>query len=199
MAAKNKTRNNEANNGGESSVAVPTANSSSVNVEAVDRRLNTLIRRLQANKTTPSTPATPNEAATESNAIVREVPASSAWTSVENTRPNKTDNNEGNDIMSYKSNAYKPVTRNRGSVRYGSQRNGTLEDIPPTAATWTLVTLRGRDNDTGILRYDSTTSDANIKRLPSTRGRRPWNGQERSEYLHDKKELYELKGLMSGY
>jgi len=199
MVAKNITRDNEAKNDSESSVVVPSANSSSVNVEAVDRRLSTLIRRLQANNTTPSTAATPNEATTESNAIVREFPASSARTLVENTRPNKTDNNEGNDIVSFKNNAYKPVTRNRGSVRYGSQRNGTLEDIPPTAATWTLVTLRGRHNNTGILRHDGSTSDANTKRLPFTRGRRPWSGQERGEYLYDKKELYELKGLMSGY
>jgi hypothetical protein len=198
-AAKNRTRDNEANNGGESSVVIPSANSSSVNVEAVDRRLSTLIRRLQANNTTPSTAATPNEATTESNAIVREFPASSARTSVANTRPNTTDNNEGNDIISFKNKSYKHVTRNRGSVRYGSQRNGTLEDIPPTAATWTLVTLRGRDNNTGILRHDVSTSDANMKRLPSTRGRRPWSGQERGEYLYDKKELYELKGLTSGY
>lgn len=199
MAAKNKTRDNEANNGSESSVVVSSSNSSSVNVEAVDRRVNTLIRRFKANNTTPSTAATPNEATTESNAIVREFPASSARTSVENTRPNKTDNNEGNDIISFKNNAYKPVSRNRGSVRYGDQRNGTLEDIPPTAATWTLVNLRGRDNNTGILRHDSSPSDANMKRLPSTRGRRPWSGQERGEYLYDKKELYELKGFMSGY
>ena len=199
-AAKNKTRDNEANSGGESSVVVSTSNSSSVNIEAVDRRLSTLIRRLLTNNTTPLTAATTNEATTESNAIIREFPASSARTSVlETTRPNKTDNNEGNDIISFKNSAYKPVSRNRGSVRYVSQRNGTLENIPPTAATWTLVTLRGRDNSTGILRHDDSTSDANIKRLPSTRGRRPWSGQERGEYLYDKKELFELKGLMSGY
>jgi hypothetical protein len=183
MTANNKTRDNEANNGSESSVVVPSANSSFVNVEAVDRRLNTLIRRLKANNTTPSTAATPNEATTESNAIVREFPASSARTSVENTRPNKTDNNEGNDIISFKNNVYKSVTRNRGSVRYGSQRNDTSEDMPSTAATWTLVTLRGRDNNTGILGHDGSTSDANMKRLPSTKGRRPWSGQERGEYF----------------
>jgi hypothetical protein len=195
MAAKNKTRYNEINNGDESSVVVPSANSSSVNEEAVDHRLSTLIRRLQANNTTSSTAATSNEATTENNAIVREFTASSARTSVENTRPNKTDNNEGNDIVSFKNNAFKPVNRNRGSVRYGSQRNGTSEDIPPTAATWTLVTLRGRGNSTGILHHDSSTSDENMKRLPSTRSRRPWSGQERGEYLYDNKELYELKGF----
>jgi len=190
MAAKNETRDNEANSGGESSVVVPTANSSSVNTEAADHRLSTLIRRLQTNNTTPPTVATTNEATTESNAIVRELPASSSRTSVlETTRPNKTDNNEGNDIIAYKNNAYKPVTRNRGSVRYGSQKNGTLENIPPTAATWTLVTLRGRDNNTGILHHDGSASDANMKRLPSTRGKRPWSEQERGGYLHDKKEL----------
>lgn len=183
MAAKNKTRDNEANGGGESSVVVATANSSSVNIEVVDRRLSTLIRRLQTNNTTPLTATTTNEVTTESNAIVREFPASSSSSSrtsvLQTTRPNKTDNNEGNDIVSFKNNAYKPVTRNRGSVRYGSQNNGTLENIPPTAATWTLVTLRGRDNNTGLLRHDGSTSDANMKRLPSTRGRRPWSGQER--------------------
>jgi hypothetical protein len=190
VAIKNKTRDNEENSGGESSVVIPSANSSTVNVEAVDRRLSKLIRRIQANNTTPPTAATPNEGTTESNAIIREFPASSARTSVlENALPNKTDNNEGNDVISLKNNAYKPVNKNRGSVRYGSQRNATLEDIPPTAATWTLVTLRGRDNSTGILRHDGATSDANMKRLPSTRGRRPWSGQERGEYLYDKKEL----------
>jgi protein tyrosine phosphatase len=180
VTAKNKTRDNEANTGGESSVVVPTANSSSVNIEAVDRRLSTLVRRLQTNNTTPATAATTNEVTTESNAIVREFPASSSRTSVlETTRPNKTDNNEGNDIISFKNNAYKPVTKSRGSVRYTSQKNGTLENIPPTAATWALVTLRGRDNSTGILRHDGLTSDVNMKRLPSTSARRPWSGQER--------------------
>ena len=181
-ASKNTTRGNETNSGGDSSVVVPSANSSSVKIEGVDGRLSTLIRRLQANNTTPLTTAIPNEATTESNAIIREFPASSTRTSVlENRQSNKTDNNEGNDIISFKSNAYKPVTRIRGSVRYGSQRNGTLEDIPATAATWTLVTLRGRDNSTGILRHDGSISDANMKRLPSARGRRPWSGQEQGE------------------
>jgi hypothetical protein len=191
-AARNKTRDNEAKNDGESSVVNPSANSSSVNVEAVDRPLSTLKRRLQANNTTPVTSTTPNESTTESNAIIREFPASSARTSVlKNTLSNKTDNNEGNDISSFKNNnVYKPATRNRGSVRYGSQTNGTLEDIPPTAAVWTLVTLRGRDNKTGALRQDNSTSDANMKRLPATRGRRPWGSQEQSEYLCDKNDFF---------
>jgi hypothetical protein len=193
-AARNKTRPNEANSGGESSVD----DRSSVNIEAVDRRLSTLIQRPQANNTTPPTAATTDDATTESNAIVREFPASSARTSAfENTRSNKTDNNEGNDIISLRNNAYKPVTKNRGSVRYGNQSNGTLEGIPPTAATWTLVTLRGRDNNTGILRHNGSTSDANMKRLPSTRGRRPWSGQERGEYLCGRKEWVELMGFVN--
>lgn len=178
-AAENKTRDNEVKNGGETSVDIPSANSSSVNVEAVDRRLSTLKRRLQTNNTTPVTSSTPNDSTTESNAIIREFPASSARISVlQNALSNKTDNNEGNDIISFKNNVHKPVTRNRGSVRYGSQRNDTLDDIPPTAAIWTLVTLRGRENRTGILRQDNSTSDTNMKRLPSAESRRPWNWQE---------------------
>ena len=196
-AAENKTRDNEVKNGGETSVGIPSANSSSVNVEAVDRRLSTLKRRLQTNNTTPVTSSTPNDSTTESNAIIREFPASSARTSVlQNTLSNKTDNNEGNDIISFKNNVHKPVTRNRGSVRYGSQRNDTLDDIPPTAAIWTLVTLRGRENRTGLVRQDNSTSDTNMKRLPSAGSRRPWSWQEQGEYLCHKKECFDLNGLV---
>lgn len=178
-ASKNTTWVNESNSDDDSSVIVPSANSSSVKLEGVDLPLSTFIRHLQANNTTPLTTATQNGATTESNAIIREFLASSTRISVlENRRSNKTDNNEGNDVIPFKNDTYKPVTRIRGSVRYGSQRNGTLDDIPPTAATWALVTLRGRDNSTGILGHDGSVSNANMKRLPSTRGRRPWRGQE---------------------
>jgi hypothetical protein len=193
-AARNKTRHDEGNSSGESSVD----DSSSVNIEAVDRRLSIVIQRLQANNTAPPTAATTDDATTESNAIVREFPASSARTSAfENTQSNKTDNNEGNDIITSRNNSYKPATKNRGSVRYGNQRNGTVEGVPPTAATWALVTLRGRDNNTGISRHNGSTSDADMKRLPSTRGRRPWGGQERGEYLYDRKEWVGLRGLVN--
>jgi hypothetical protein len=194
-AAKNKTRENEAKNVVESSVVTPSTNSSSVNVQPVGRRLSTLKWRLQASSTTPLTSTTSNDTTTESNAIIREFLTSSAQTSVlKNAPSNKTDNNEGNDIISFKSNVYKPVSRNRGSIRYGNQTNGTLEDIPPTAAVWALVTLRGRNNKTASLGQENSTSDSSTKNLPSTRGRKPWSSQEQGRYLYVK-EWFEFNGV----
>jgi hypothetical protein len=116
-----------------------------------------------------------------------------------NAASNKTENNEGNDIVSFKDDAYKPVTRTRGSVRYGIQNNYTSGDIrnsssvfstPPTDAAWTLVSLKRPSNETRNLRQDNSTSDVHKRRWLPTRGRRPWSSEERGKYLCLKNEWH---------
>lgn len=189
-AANNTTSDSEAQGGkGDSSTVRPSTSSSSVNTETVRRRLTTLSRRLQSSTTAPVTLYPTNNSTTESNAIVRGLPGIAGRQSAfKNTPSNKTENNEGNDIVSFKDDTYKPVTRSRGSARYGNQKNYTSEDIrnsssvsstPPTAAAWTLLSLKRPSNETRNLRQDNSTSDTHKRRWLPTRGRRPWSSEER--------------------
>jgi hypothetical protein len=193
-AANSTTSDSEAQGGkGDSSTVRPSTSSFSVNTETGLRRLTTLNRRLQNSTIAPFTLSPKNNSTTESNAIVRGLPVIARRPpAFKNTLSNKTNNNEGNDIVSFKNNAYKPVTRSRGSVRYGNQKNDTSEDMrnsssgfftPSTAVAWTLVSLKSPGNETRNLRQDNSTSDAHTKRWPPTRGRRPWSSEEQGKYL----------------
>lgn len=193
-AASNTTSDSEAQVGkSDYSTVRPSTISSSVNAEMVRRRLTTLNRRLQSSTTTPVTLYTTNNSTTESNAIVRGLPVTVGRPpAIKNTPSNKTENNEGNDIVSFKNDAYKPVTRSRGSVRYGNQKNYTSGDIwnsssvfstPPTTAAWTLVSLSKTSNETQNLRQNNSTLDVHKRRWPPTRGRRPWSSEEQGKYL----------------
>jgi hypothetical protein len=153
-SANNKTSGGEANGGKvDSSTASPTTS-----IDVLRRRLTTVNRRLQTSTSASITLSPTNNPTTESNAIVRGLSAVAG-------RPLtfKTENNEGNDIASFKNDAYKPVTKGRGSVRYGNQNNET--STPPTAGAWTVVFLRRASNETG----NST------RRWPPTRSRKPWS------------------------
>ncbi|KAJ4451635.1 hypothetical protein ANN_03104 [Periplaneta americana] len=178
----------------ETSTSRPSA--SSVNIEAVKRRLTTMRRRPQLTTETSVTINSTSNSTTESNVIVRGWPTIARRPSMEGKAPtnktDNTDNNEGNDIISVRGNVYKSVTRNRGTVRYGSQRNDTSVlnqkndtysfPIPPTAAAWTLVTLKGPSNETRSVRHPvqgnnstNSTKQTTAGRWPLIRNRRPWN------------------------
>jgi len=191
-AASTETRDNEAAGNRDE---LSTVSTSSVNVEAVRRRPTTLKRRLQPSTEVSVTLVPSSSSTTENNAIVRGFPAIARRKSVvKNTPSNKTadetDNDERNDIITVNNNVHKSVTRNRGSVRYGSQQNDTsgallnatsVFPIPPTAAAWTLVTVEKPGNETRNWREDNSTSDAQIRRWTPTRGRRPWGSEERGK------------------
>lgn len=198
-AANNTTSDSEAHGvRSDSSTVRPSTINSSVNTETVRRRLTTLNRRLQSSTTAPVTLYPTNNSTTESNAIVRGLPATAGRPpTIKNTPSNKIENNEGNDIVSFKNDAYKPATRSRGSVRYGNQKNYTSGDIrnsssvfstPPTTAAWTLVSLSRTNNETQNLRQENSTLDVHKRRWSPTRGRRPWSSEEKGKYLCLKNE-----------
>lgn len=183
-ASVTTSENFTADDSGESTVTATTS-SPSVTTEAVRRRM-TPKRRLQTSTEASAALTSSSNLTTESNVIVIGLPIIAKRTSL----TNETDNNEGNDIISVKNNVYKPEVRNRGSVRYGSQKSDASEgtrnasstfSTPPTSVAWTLVTLMRPDNETRALRQDNSTSDANVRRWPPTRGRRPWNSEEQGK------------------
>jgi hypothetical protein len=197
-SATNRTGDIEAKGGTvDSTTARPSTSSSSVGIEMLRRRLTTLNRRLQSS-TASSVPLSPrNASAVESNAIVRGLPAIAGRAPpFNNTQSNKTENNERNDIVSFKSEAFKPVTRSRGSVRYGNHKNGTSGDTtnsssvvstPPSIAAWTLVSLKRPSNETRNQLQVNSTSETHTRRWPPIRGRRPWTSEEQGKYLCLKK------------
>lgn len=179
---------NTADASGQSSAVRNSTSSPYINIEAVRRRMTS--KRLPHTSTEASVALVlSTNLTTESNVIVRGLPVIARRTSLSN----ETDNNEGNDIISVRNNIYTPATRNRGSVRYGSQNSdvsGSVSNasstfsIPPTSVAWTLVSRKGPDNETQALRQGNSTSDAHVRRWPPTRGRRPWNSEEQGKYLY---------------
>jgi hypothetical protein len=168
----------------------------SANVEAIRRRT-TSKRRPNTSTETSVTLLSSSTLTTESNVIIRGLPVTARRTSLSN----ETDNREGNDIISVRNNVYTPVTRNRGSIRYGSQksdvsggaRNASYSSsVPTTSVTWTLVSRKGPDDQTRTLRQDNSTSDAHVRRWAPTRGRRPWNSEGQGKYLYKGKEWIRL-------
>jgi hypothetical protein len=191
-AANNKTNGGEVNGGKVDSSTVRPTGSSSVNIDVLRRRLTTVNRRLQTSTAASITLSPTNNSTTESNAIVRGLPAIAGRPmTFKSTQSIKTENNEGNDIVSFKNDAFKPVTRSRGSVRYGNQKNDTSGDVfstPPTAGAWTLVFLKRASNETRNLQQDNSTTDTHTRRWPPTRSRRPWSSEEQGKYLCLKNE-----------
>ncbi|XP_021936587.1 uncharacterized protein LOC110838077 isoform X3 [Zootermopsis nevadensis] len=156
--------------------------SPSVNTEAVRSRM-TSKRRPHTSTEASIALVSSSNLTTESNVIVRGLPVFARRTPL----PNGTDNNEGNDIIYVRNNVYTPAKRNRGSARYGSQRSdasgGVTNASSPfsklsTPVAWALVSRKGPDGETRVLRQDNSTSDAQVRRWYPTRGRRPWNSEE---------------------
>ncbi|KAJ9575963.1 hypothetical protein L9F63_007190, partial [Diploptera punctata] len=161
------------------------------NVDTIRQRLSTLRRRLQTSTEPTYTVVSSSNFTTESNAIVRGWPGIPKRSSVPKLSPNgtvteSTENNEGNDIIT-RTNTFKPINRNRGAVRYGSQKNVNESSfpLPPSATAWTLVTLKGPgnesrssqqsdQNDTSTISNSTTRVVATSVKWSPIRGNKLW-------------------------
>ncbi|PSN49696.1 hypothetical protein C0J52_05323 [Blattella germanica] len=178
------------------------------NADRVRQRLTTLRRRYQSS-TEPnytivsSSNSTPQSSGVRGTSPVRTRRPTLTKSSLNETSDSRdsTQNNEGNDITTPKINVLKPITRNRGSVRYGSLRNNSLVlnpnyggsnesvsfPLPPTAAAWSLVTLRGPENESKVLNYsgpdNNTTIENCTERISYGRGRRPCSTMETGKFI----------------
>ena len=156
-----------------------TSTRESSNIDGVRKRLSTMRRRLQTSTEPSYTVVSSSNFTTESNTIVRGWPGVPRRPTVPKLSPNgtvtdSTYNNEGNEIITARTNTYKPINRNRGNVRYGSPSNTTFGSnqnesessfpLPPSATAWTLVTLKGTRNESKPTRepIQNNTSAANI-------------------------------------